>query len=419
MPTGMIKRAGIALIAFAFAVPAFAGDGEGQVYLTPSWILVDDDKDRNVEDSNGIEIAVGYAYTDRWNVEAFANSTNYSALGGANAQDHIELGLNGLAVFNRDSLVSPYLLAGFSNLNKEFAGGNDDNLLNGSIGAGLFLSTNDRFAFRLQYRHRAELGGTEFSDNIYSIGLQFAFGDPKSKIIDTDGDGVADMADRCPNTPAGTMVDSTGCEIDSDGDGVADSKDECPSTPRGDRVDSKGCSIVLDGDNDGVADGVDQCPRSPAGVTVDARGCEVDTDGDSVVDSQDRCPNTTKGVRVDVRGCEIKGVIELRGVNFESNSDVLLSTAAERLDRAAATLRKNDDLVVEVAGHTDSDGAAAYNESLSERRARAVRNYLVNAGVNGANLSTKGYGEANPIADNGSAQGKADNRRVELRILNQ
>ncbi|MFK8052389.1 MAG: OmpA family protein [Woeseiaceae bacterium] len=419
MPTGMIKRAGIALVALAFAAPAIAGDGEGQVYVTPSWILVDDDKDRDVEDSNGIEVAVGYAYTDRWNIEAFANSTNYSALGTANEQDHLELGFNGLAVFNRESMVSPYLLAGISNLSKDFANGADDNVVNGSVGAGVFLSTNDRFAFRLQYRHRAELGSTEFKDNIYSIGLQFAFGDPKSKIVDTDGDGVADMADRCPNTPAGITVDSTGCEVDSDGDGVVDSMDQCPSTPRGDRVDAKGCTIVLDGDNDGVADGVDQCPRSPAGVTVDARGCEIDSDGDSVVDSQDDCPNTTKGVRVDVRGCEIKDIIELRGVNFESNSDRLLPTAAERLDRAAATLRKNDDLVVEVAGHTDSDGAAAYNESLSERRARAVRNYLVNAGATAANLSVKGYGEANPIADNGSAQGKAANRRVELRIQNQ
>ena len=309
-------------------------------------------------------------------------------------------------------------MAGISNLGKDFDNGNDDDLLNASVGAGVFLSTSDRFAFRLQYRHRAELGGTEFADNIYSVGLQFAFGDAKSKIIDTDGDGVADMAAQCPNTPAGIQVDSRGCELDSDGDGVVDSKDECPSTPRGDRVDAKGCTIVVDSDGDGVADGQDQCPNTPAGASVDARGCELDSDGDSVVDSKDACPNTTAGVRVDVRGCEIKDIIELRGVNFESNSDRLLPTATERLNRAAATLRKNSDLVVEVAGHTDSDGAAAYNESLSERRARAVRNFLVNAGANGDNLSVRGYGEANPIADNGSAEGKAANRRVELRILN-
>ena len=123
-------------------------------------------------------------------------------------------------------------------------------------------------------------------------------------------------------------------------------------------------------------------------------------------------------MRVDIRGCEIKDVIDLPGVNFESNSDVLLAGAARVLSDAAATLRKNADLVVEVAGHTDSDGAAAYNESLSERRARTVRNFLVSAGVNAANLSVKGYGEAEPVADNSTAAGKASNRRVELRLLN-
>ena len=201
--------------------------------------------------------------------------------------------------------------------------------------------------------------------------------------------------------------------------GVVDSIDECPSTPRGDRVDAKGCTVVLDGDGDGVADGRDQCPRTPAGVRVGPDGCELDSDGDGVKDSADQCPNTPRGTRVDFQGCEIKAVIELRGVNFETNSDRLLEGATERLDQAAATLRQNSDLQVEVAGHTDSDGAAAYNESLSERRARAVRNYLVNAGANGDNLTVRGYGESQPIADNTTAVGKAANRRVELRILNQ
>ena len=270
MPTGISKRVVLALTGLLLAVPAFAGDGEGQVYITPSWELVDDDKDRNVEDTNGFALTVGYAYTPRWNIEAFANTASYSALGGPNGQDHLEFGFNGLAVFNRDSLVSPYLLAGVSNLQKDFVGGDDDNTLNGSVGAGVFLSTSDRFAFRLQYRHRAELNGTEFSDNIYSAGLQFAFGEPKSRIIDTDGDGVADMADQCPNTPAGAPVDSRGCELDSDGDGVVDSKDECPSTPRGDRVDAKGCTVKVDSDGEGVADGMAQCQNTTRGERDDA-----------------------------------------------------------------------------------------------------------------------------------------------------
>ncbi len=417
MTLGIFKRGVISIAAAAFMLPAFAGDGEGQIYVTPSYDLVDDDPDRDVEDGYGFSLAVGYAYTERWSIEAFAHSVSLSALGGPNAQDHLELGVNGLAVFNRESLVSPYLLAGISNLQTDFDSGADDNTVAGNLGAGVLFSTSDRFGFRLQYRYRAELSGAELGDNIWSLGLQFAFGDKKTKFVDSDGDGVADMSDRCPNTPAGAMVDANGCEVDSDGDGVADSKDACPNTPAGARVDAKGCE--LDDDKDGVANSKDSCPNTPAGAKVDAKGCELDDDKDGVVNSKDACPNTPAGVRVDIRGCEIKDVITLSGVNFESNSDVLLDTSEQRLAQAAGTLRKNADLKVEVAGHTDSDGAAAYNESLSERRARAVRNYLVNAGVNEANLTVRGYGEAEPIADNGSPLGKAANRRVELRILNQ
>lgn len=416
MPFGTIKRTLFAIAAALLIVPAFAADGEGQIYATPSWDLVDDDPDRNVNDGDGFSLAVGYAYSNRWSLEAFAHGVGLDGDGGVNGQDLLELGFNGLAVFNRDSLVSPYLLAGISNLQTDFDTGGDDNSVAGSIGAGVLYSFSDRVGVRLQYRYRNEFSGQELADNIYSVGLQVAFGEPKNKIVDSDGDGIADMIDRCPNTPPGTIVNSTGCEVDSDGDGVADSKDACPSTPAGARVDARGCE--LDDDKDGVSNSKDACPNTPAGARVDARGCELDDDKDGVANSKDACPNTKAGVRVDTKGCEITDVIDLPGVNFESNSDRLLPGAEQVLNDAAATLRKYPDLVVEVAGHTDSDGAADYNEGLSERRARAVRNYLVNAGANEGNLTVRGYGEAEPVASNDSAAGKAENRRVELRIQN-
>ena len=151
---------------------------------------------------------------------------------------------------------------------------------------------------------------------------------------------------------------------------------------------------------------------------MDARGCELDSDNDRVVNRLDNCPNTRAGARVDVKGCEIREVIELPGVNFETNSDRLLPGAEQILADAAATLVMNQDLVVEVAGHTDSAGSAEYNEGLSERRANTVRDYLVSRGVNPGNLTAKGHGEAEPVADNATAEGRARNRRVELRILN-
>ena len=104
MPTRILKRSWLALATLALAAPALAGDGEGQIYVTPAWEFVDDDKDRNVEDTNAASITVGYAYTDRWNVEAFAHTASFSGLG-VNGQDTLQLGMHGLAVLKSDSMI--------------------------------------------------------------------------------------------------------------------------------------------------------------------------------------------------------------------------------------------------------------------------------------------------------------------------
>ena len=165
-----------------------------------------------------------------------------------------------------------------------------------------------------------------------------------------------------------------------------------------------------------MIDDDDECPNTVRGAEVDDKGCELDDDGDGVVNRLDECPGTAAGVQVDIKGCEIKAVIRLEGVNFETNSDRLLPGATAILNDAAATLRKNPSIKVEVAGHTDSDGTAEYNEGLSSRRAQTVRDYLANNGVDADRMTVRGYGESQPIADNGTAAGKAQNRRVVLRI---
>ncbi|MDH3363660.1 MAG: OmpA family protein, partial [Gammaproteobacteria bacterium] len=145
--------------------------------------------------------------------------------------------------------------------------------------------------------------------------------------------------------------------------------------------------------------------------------CELDGDKDGVVDRLDECPNSAPGVQVDIKGCEIKAVIRLPGVNFETNSDRLLPGATSVLNDAVATLKKNPSITVEVAGHTDSDGAAEYNEGLSTRRATTVRDYLAANGIAEDRLTVRGYGESQPIADNTTRAGKAQNRRVVLRVI--
>ncbi len=121
--------------------------------------------------------------------------------------------------------------------------------------------------------------------------------------IDSDKDGVPDGLDQCPDTPAGAVVNSFGCPIDSDGDGVPDGLDKCPDTPHGAIVDAVGCPTDTDGD--GVPDGIDRCPDTPHGAIVDANGCPKDADNDGVPDGIDKCPNTPVGVKVDATGCPL------------------------------------------------------------------------------------------------------------------
>jgi len=230
--------------------------------------------------------------------------------------------------------------------------------------------------------------------------------------LDGDQDGVVDRLDKCPGTAEDALVDRSGCELDCDGDGVVNSKDNCPRTPAGAAVDSQGCE--LDTDGDGVTDSNDRCPETPAGAQVNAQGCELDSDGDGVLNAADLCPNTVAGVEVDVTGCEREQPILLRGVNFHYDTANLTQEAMNILDGVARSLLSYPELRLEVAGHTDSSGDDAYNLDLSQRRSEAVRVYLISKGVNADMFSAHGYGEERPVASNATAAGRAENRRVEL-----
>ena len=147
------------------------------------------------------------------------------------------------------------------------------------------------------------------------------------------------------------------------------------------------------------------------------KGCETDGDGDGIVDSQDKCPDTPKGDRVDATGCPFNKELLLQGVKFETNSAELLPESIPVLDRAIATLKRYPEVNVEVAGHTDSRGSDAYNLDLSARRAATVLKYLKDGGVTNM-LTSHGYGEQQPIASNNTEDGRQQNRRVVLRVLN-
>jgi OOP family OmpA-OmpF porin len=141
----------------------------------------------------------------------------------------------------------------------------------------------------------------------------------------------------------------------------------------------------------------------------------ADADGDGVVDLSDLCPATPRGDRVDVNGCSCDVTVQ---VNFKSNSTEITGADAILLDSLADQVRRLPTIVGEIGGHTDSQGAEAFNIELSRRRALAARDYLASRGLNVSQLAIAGYGESQPIADNTTAEGRALNRRVVLRRTN-
>jgi len=196
--------------------------------------------------------------------------------------------------------------------------------------------------------------------------------------------------------------------LDTDGDGVNDDKDNCPDTPILATVDQRGCP--LDTDGDGVYDYLDQCPGTPYGVSVDKWGCPSDADRDGVLDDNDMCPDTPYGAKVNAEGCWV-----LQGILFDSGKWNIKPGMSPILDEVVAVFQTHPTLRVEIQGYTDSMGNANYNKTLSANRAKAVMAYFVQKGVNPKRLSAAGFGEARPIASNDTSEGRAMNRRVQLK----
>jgi outer membrane protein OmpA-like peptidoglycan-associated protein len=233
---------------------------------------------------------------------------------------------------------------------------------------------------------------------------------------DRDGDGVMDLFDRCPDDAGLKYLQ--GCP-DKDADGVADIDDKCADVAGFTRY--QGCPIP-DTDGDGVDDEQDKCP-SVAGSTR-YQGCAVpDTDGDGVNDDEDKCA-TEKGSTANF-GCpaisdEIKDRIKLAAKNifFRTGLAELLPASFTSLNDVVKILNENPTYKIQINGHTDNAGDVLMNQSLSEARAAAVRNYIKGKGIDESRLFSTGYGEINPIADNNTESGRTQNRRVEMIVRN-
>lgn len=234
---------------------------------------------------------------------------------------------------------------------------------------------------------------------------------------DIDGDGFADKDDECP-TVAGRW---NGCP-DSDFDGVPDKNDKCP-TEAGTAANG-GCPEVKDTDGDGVADKDDRCPDQK-GMAANG-GCpevkEKDGDGDGVADKDDKCPNTA-GPASNFGCPEVKPEVKERlkfatkAVQFESARAVLKNESFAVLDEVVEIMRQYPDYTLSISGHTDNIGEASKNLRLSESRAKTCYDYLIFRGIKSERLRFAGFGEERPIAENSSASGREQNRRVEFELV--
>lgn len=418
-----------ALGSLMLATSGFSGTQKGDFFFSPmigGHIFEGnlDPFDINEEFDHGITFALGLGYkiTDQLGTELFINATDTETDPSDVESEVYPIHLDLFYDLVTDKALVPYVAAGLGT--ETFCNGdlNDDTDFMVNYGGGVKYFFQNNLALRADVRHLISFDDTH-NQLIYMVGLVVPFsGEKKAAPVadkDSDGDGVMDSKDACPGTAKGVKVNSKGCPVDSDHDGVTDDQDGCPDTPEGEAVDKYGCPEIVkeaDSDNDGVIDSKDGCPDTPVGVAVDKYGCPetnvvagVDTDSDGVTDDKDACEGTPKGATVDARGCWV-----IKNLKFESGKAEILSSSHKDLDEVVAVLKANPDLKLEIQGYTDNRGAAEFNRALSGKRANAVKDYMVSKGVNAGRLSAKGYGIENPVATNDTAEGRAQNRRVEL-----
>jgi outer membrane protein OmpA-like peptidoglycan-associated protein len=313
--------------------------------------------------------------------------------------------------------------------------------VNGGLGLTLWFSEMVGLSFQSTYKYSLEDSANRgMADNIpthmqHFAGLTFKFGgkdtdgdgiydkdDACPEVAglkqfkgcpDTDGDGIIDGSDSCPEVAG--LAEFQGCP-DTDADGIADKDDACPEV-----AGSKALNGCPDADGDGVADKNDKCPQV-AGPSANG-GCPwPDTDGDGVLDKDDKCVDV-KGT-VANNGCpEIteEQVSQLNAyaktILFNSGKATFKQETFAVLQSITAILKQYPSSKFSIEGHTDSDGKDAANQKLSEERAGAVKNYLIENGIDASRLSSAGFGESKPIDSNKTAKGKANNRRVEVKLV--
>ncbi|MCX7543995.1 OmpA family protein [Marinicella gelatinilytica] len=370
-----MKKILLGLSLSALAGTALAQDYDDRWRLSPTINFTATDSEKNIESQFGAGIGIGKFINPNWTLDFEIDHARFAKDPRPGSLKQTGYGLMARYHFNEGESLRPFIAMGAGLLDhdgQEPRVSSDDWMLN--LGVGLRKTMTDRMDFISEIKYRLDTDdytntASSYDDYMFSMGVSIALGEARQAApaepvepapqLDSDGDGVSDQMDRCPNTPAGVEVDEYGCPI-TDGDD----------------------------DNDGVPN------------------------------SRDKCPDTRAGAVVDKDGCEVQVVIELQGVHFDFDKATLRPESIKILDAAVKTMGEHGTILVEVAGHTDSVGAESYNQDLSERRAKVVYDYLVDKGVEADRMTWKGYGENSPIATNETDEGRQRNRRTELQIQN-
>ncbi len=384
-------------------------------------------------------IHVGKYISDGFTLGAGVSFNNIDQVGESTVNDMSYIGLDMDVRYDLGTykFINPYasIGGGYTFLDEQGNG-----TLNGGLGMNIWFTENLGLNLQTMYKHSfddtkqlphfqhalgiiAKFGGTDTdNDGIYDkndacpevAGLKAFNGCP-----DTDGDGIKDSEDNCPNE-AGTAA-MNGCP-DTDEDGIADKDDSCPKI-KGTKA-NNGCP---DSDNDGVIDSKDACPKVKG--PKENKGCPwPDTDGDNILDKDDNCPKVA-GVASN-KGCPKPKPVEVitkeaqaeldayaKTIFFNSAKSSFKNGVSAKLDAIYEIMKKYPNANFSIDGHTDSQGSDKLNKRLSESRAAAVKDYLVSKGLSAVRLSSYGYGEEYPIDTNKTRAGRANNRRVEIRLV--
>jgi OOP family OmpA-OmpF porin len=348
---------------------AMAGAEVGSWYVAPKALYVDPDNDYNADEAIGGSLAIGKVVSKEWDIELGYVLSSHDVNGTSKKLKLQGPEFNFNRVFLRDKAVNPFLGAGINFMNAlEDSSGTMSHTAGLNVKAGILADLTSNGALQLSAEIGKRFEGFETADVFAGLGLRFNFGAPAK---------AAPVAYTPPPAPP-----------------------PAPAAP----------PPPADSDHDGVIDSQDQCPNTVEGAKVDAKGCEMDHDGDGVVDRLDKCPKTPKDDKVDSVGCGVNYPLE---VQFDTNSATIKPESYAELDTFVQFFNEVPSAKGELQGHTDNVGKDAYNLKLSQRRADSVKAYVLSKGVDPARItSTKGYGEAKPIADNNTVEGRAANRRV-------